>query len=96
MVIIKNQTFKNGDKILISLFVKIPYNLKIQQAIYRLQVTFQDACLNNRCKNNAACQTGFTERGHRCSCDAGFEGQDCEIGELNNKKCYGQLAAAQL
>lgn len=31
--------------------------------------------------NNANCQTGFTDRGYRCLCAEGFEGEDCEKGE---------------
>ncbi|XP_078349745.1 uncharacterized protein LOC144634603 [Oculina patagonica] len=38
----------------------------------------KNACLNNLCRNNATCQTGFTDRGYRCLCDDGFEGDDCE------------------
>ncbi|KAL9953471.1 hypothetical protein ACROYT_G040893 [Oculina patagonica] len=34
--------------------------------------------MNNLCKNNATCQSGFTDRGYRCLCFPGFTGQDCE------------------
>ena len=42
---------------------------------------YQNACVKVRCMNNATCQTGFTDRGYRCVCAAGFEGEDCERGE---------------
>ncbi|PFX28257.1 Neurogenic locus notch-like protein 3 [Stylophora pistillata] len=44
-----------------------------------------DACLNNRCMNNATCQTGFTDRGYRCVCIGGFQGEDCDedVDECN-------------
>ncbi|KAL9953469.1 hypothetical protein ACROYT_G040891 [Oculina patagonica] len=40
-----------------------------------------NACMNNLCKNNATCQTGFTDKGYRCLCFPGFTGQDCESGQ---------------
>ncbi|XP_073249942.1 uncharacterized protein [Porites lutea] len=39
----------------------------------------ENECVNNRCENNATCQTGFTDKGYRCLCTAGFEGNYCEI-----------------
>ncbi|XP_073249943.1 uncharacterized protein [Porites lutea] len=39
----------------------------------------ENKCANNRCENNATCQTGFTDKGFRCLCTAGFEGNYCEI-----------------
>ncbi|CAH3140748.1 unnamed protein product [Pocillopora meandrina] len=35
-------------------------------------------CIANPCKNNATCQSGFTEKGYRCLCSAGFKGQTCD------------------
>lgn len=56
-------------------------------------MSLQDACVNNPCKNNPTCQTGFIERRYRCSFDAGFEGKDFEIGELNGtNSCGGGVA----
>nr|XP_058951037.1 uncharacterized protein LOC131778640 [Pocillopora verrucosa] len=35
-------------------------------------------CVQNPCKNNATCQSGFTKKGYRCLCTAGFEGPICQ------------------
>ena len=40
----------------------------------------QSNCVQNSCKNNATCQSGFTKKGYRCLCIAGFEGPLCERG----------------
>ncbi|XP_022805208.1 neurogenic locus notch homolog protein 1-like [Stylophora pistillata] len=34
-------------------------------------------CVKNPCKNNARCQSGFTDEGYRCLCMAGFSGPRC-------------------
>lgn len=52
--------------------------------------TYQDACLSNRCMNDATCQTGFTHRGYRCLCSEGFHGEDCEEGKLWSL-CYSKV-----
>ena len=44
---------------------------------------FQSNCVQNPCKNNATCQSGFTKKGYRCLCTAGFEGPICERGKHN-------------
>ena len=41
----------------------------------------QSACVKNHCKNNATCQSGFTDKGFRCMCTAGFKGQNCDQGK---------------
>ena len=38
----------------------------------------QSNCIANPCKNDAACQSGFTDKGYRCLCSAGFKGQICD------------------
>ena len=38
--------------------------------------------MSNLCQNQATCQTGFTAKGYRCLCIAGFKGEYCEIGEF--------------
>ena len=43
----------------------------------------QSNCVQNPCKNNATCQSGFTKKGFRCLCIAGFEGPICERGKHN-------------
>ena len=45
----------------------------------------QSNCVQNPCKNNATCQSGFTKKGYRCLCTAGFEGLICERGKHNSK-----------
>ena len=40
----------------------------------------QSNCIANPCKNNATCQSGFTDKGYRCLCSAGFKGQICDEG----------------
>ncbi|XP_073249948.1 uncharacterized protein [Porites lutea] len=39
----------------------------------------ENKCVKNLCKNKATCQTGFTDKGYRCMCAAGFKGEYCEI-----------------
>ncbi|XP_027056156.1 uncharacterized protein LOC113683142 [Pocillopora damicornis] len=38
----------------------------------------QSACVNNPCKNNATCQSGFTDKGYHCLCTAGFKSLTCD------------------
>ncbi|XP_022777800.1 uncharacterized protein LOC111319257 [Stylophora pistillata] len=38
----------------------------------------ETACVKNSCKNNATCQSGFTDEGYRCLCTVGFKGQTCD------------------
>jgi len=42
---------------------------------------FQSACVSNPCQNNGTCQAGFTDKGYRCLCTAGFKGRNCQKGE---------------
>ena len=43
-------------------------------------LSYQSKCIANPCKNNATCQSGFTDKGYRCLCSAGFKGQICDEG----------------
>ena len=40
----------------------------------------QSACIRNPCKNNAKCQSGFTDKGYHCMCSDGYQGQACDEG----------------
>ena len=42
----------------------------------------KNACLNDTCKNNATCQTGFTDKGYRCLCTVEFTGPQCNTGMI--------------
>ena len=37
--------------------------------------------MKNPCRNNATCQSGFTDNGYRCLCTAGFKGRICTKGK---------------
>ncbi|KAL9956973.1 hypothetical protein ACROYT_G038544 [Oculina patagonica] len=36
-------------------------------------------CVIDPCSLNGRCQTGFTDKGYRCVCSAGFTGENCSI-----------------
>ncbi|XP_068731495.1 uncharacterized skeletal organic matrix protein 5-like isoform X2 [Montipora capricornis] len=38
----------------------------------------KNVCLGKSCKGQSTCQVGFTDKGYRCSCSAGFTGPFCE------------------
>ena len=83
-----NKTAKNEER---SYFFKRKYLVLI--ASFFLP---QNACVSNLCKNQATCQTGFTAKGYRCLCIAGFKGEYCEIGEFlflsnNVQSVFNQL-----
>ena len=48
--------------------------------VYFFVFLCQSNCIANPCKNNATCQSGFTDKGYRCLCSAGFKGQICDEG----------------
>ena len=49
--------------------------------VYLFVFLCQNKCIANLCKNNATCQSGFTDKGYRCLESAGFKGQT--FGEGN-------------
>ncbi|XP_066026287.1 uncharacterized protein [Pocillopora verrucosa] len=49
----------------------------IEEEMYSYHAA-ESNCVQNPCKNNATCQSGFTKKGYRCLCTAGFEGPICE------------------
>ena len=50
----------------------------------------QNSCQSNPCVRNSTCQAGFTFKGYRCICLAGYQGDRCETGTraLSDKFCY--------
>ncbi|XP_068731497.1 uncharacterized protein [Montipora capricornis] len=50
----------------------------------------QNACLQNSCKNNATCQTGFTDKGYRCLCTKEFKGPYCRKGYGSCKEIFNE------
>ena len=48
---------------------------------YSLSLWLQSACVTNHCKNNGNCQSGFTDKGYRCLCSAGYKGSNCGQGK---------------
>ena len=53
----------------------------------------QSACITNPCKNNAKCQSGFTDKGYRCMCSVGYKGLTCDEGkrELFSEYAFSPL-----
>ena len=41
----------------------------------------QNKCCLSMCHNNATCLVGFTDKGYKCVCQAGYKGEHCEKGE---------------
>ncbi|KAL9974204.1 hypothetical protein ACROYT_G011217 [Oculina patagonica] len=48
----------------------------------------QNPCSSSPCLNNGTCQAGFTSKGFRCICTAGFTGADCSQGPKNCADIY--------
>ena len=70
------------NKLLFFLCFVISLSLSLTFLTFKnLSFLIQNACSKNQlCQNNAACQSGFTIKGYRCSCPPGFEGEYCEKG----------------
>ncbi|KAL9974208.1 hypothetical protein ACROYT_G011221 [Oculina patagonica] len=49
-------------------------------------LAIENPCSSSPCLNNGTCQAGFTSKGFRCICRAGFTGTDCsqDIDECSN------------
>ena len=57
-----------------------PFPLKhFKICSFALCLYFKNVCgKNTQCRNNAICQSGFTDKGYRCLCNPGFQGEHCE------------------
>ena len=72
------------NKLLFFLCFVISLSLSLTFLTFKnLSFLIQNACSKNQlCQNNAACQSGYTIKGYRCSCPPGFEGEYCEKGKF--------------
>ncbi|KAL9974205.1 hypothetical protein ACROYT_G011218 [Oculina patagonica] len=50
--------------------------------------TIKNPCSSSPCLNNGTCQAGFTSKGFRCICRAGFTGTDCSQVAKNCADIY--------
>ncbi|XP_078351768.1 uncharacterized protein LOC144636431 [Oculina patagonica] len=59
----------------------------------RLRFTFlaiENHCSSSPCLNNGTCQAGFTSKGFRCICHAGFSGTNCHEAAKSCKELYDE------
>ena len=50
--------------------------------ICKFLINVQNPCSSSPCENNGTCQAGFTSKGFRCVCHAGFTGANCHEGMI--------------
>ena len=83
-MILDRQKLKNKVFVVTKLS-KIGNNTRNVLFFLQLRLSFfsaKSACGLTPCQNNAICQAGFTDKGYRCMCAAGFRGQDCTEGKI--------------
>ncbi|KAL9974218.1 hypothetical protein ACROYT_G011233 [Oculina patagonica] len=51
---------------------------------YFTYLAIENPCSSSPCLNNGTCQAGFTSKGFRCICRAGFTGTDCSQALYRN------------
>ncbi|KAL9974186.1 hypothetical protein ACROYT_G011197 [Oculina patagonica] len=51
-------------------------------------LAIENPCSSSPCLNNGTCQAGFTSKGFRCICRAGFTGTDCSQAYKNCAEIY--------
>ncbi|XP_078351731.1 uncharacterized protein LOC144636400 [Oculina patagonica] len=61
-------------------------HLESRQAFNYLAI--ENLCSSSPCLNNGTCQAGFTSKGFRCICRAGFSGPNCHEAARSCKELY--------
>ncbi|XP_078351737.1 uncharacterized protein LOC144636404 isoform X2 [Oculina patagonica] len=55
-----------------------------------IYLAIENLCSSSPCLNNGTCQAGFTSKGFRCICRAGFSGTKCQKAAKSCKELYDE------